>query len=44
MAGLSQSYVVDTVDNVVAMQIDHFTDSALTGRDSTRLFLPLVVR
>jgi hypothetical protein len=30
--------------NVVAMQIDHFTDLALTARDSTRLYLPLVVR
>jgi hypothetical protein len=39
-----QSYVVDTMANVVAMQIDHFTDFALTSPAGQRLFLPLVVR
>jgi hypothetical protein len=39
-----ESYVVDTVANVVAMQIDHFTDFALTSAAGYRLFLPLVLR
>jgi hypothetical protein len=39
-----ESYVVDTVANVVAIQIDHFTDFALTGAVGHRLFLPLVLR
>ena len=39
-----ESYIVDTVNNVVAMQIDHFTDFALTGSAGYRLFLPIVLR
>jgi hypothetical protein len=39
-----ESYVVDTVGNVVAMQIDHFTDFALTGTAVYRAYLPLVIR
>lgn len=39
-----ESYVVDTVSNVVAMQIDHFTDFALTGAAGYQVFLPLVMR
>jgi hypothetical protein len=39
-----ESYVVDTVEDVVAMQIDHFTDFALTERASFPAFIPLVMR
>jgi hypothetical protein len=39
-----ESYVVDTVHNMVAMEIDHFTDFALTGATLYRVLLPLVVR
>jgi len=39
-----EGYIVDTVANVVAMQIDHFTDFALTGAAICQVFLPLVVR
>ena len=39
-----ESYVVDTVANVVAMQIDHFTDFALTGTSTYQVFLPLALK
>jgi hypothetical protein len=39
-----ESYVVDTVADMVAMEIDHFTDFALTGAAHYRVFLPLVLR
>jgi hypothetical protein len=42
-----ESYAVDQTRNVVLMQIDHFTDFALTGTSDTSgydLFLPLVLR
>jgi hypothetical protein len=39
-----ESYVVDTVHNMVAMEIDHFTDFALTGPAPYRVFLPVVIR
>lgn len=39
-----ESYVVDTVANQVVMQIDHFTDFALTGESGFQVFLPLVLR
>jgi hypothetical protein len=39
-----ESYVVDTVANRVAMEIDHFTDFALTTPTVFQVFLPLVVR
>ncbi|MDY6876026.1 MAG: carboxypeptidase-like regulatory domain-containing protein [Chloroflexota bacterium] len=39
-----ESYVVDNEGNRVVMQIDHFTDFALTGEPGFRVFLPLVVR
>ena len=39
-----ESYVVDTDANRVVMQIDHFTDFALTGESSFQVFLPLVIR
>jgi hypothetical protein len=37
-------YVVDTEANVVAMQIDHFTDFALTGEAGYQVFLPAIMR
>ncbi len=39
-----ESYVVDTDANRVVMQIDHFTDFALTGEAYFEVFLPLVIR
>lgn len=40
-----ESYVVDTDANVVTMQVDHFTDFALTAQSAaTDIFLPLVGR
>jgi hypothetical protein len=39
-----ESYVVDTELNRVVMQIDHFTDFALTGEPGSWVFLPLVLR
>ncbi len=39
-----ESYVVDTVADVVAMQIDHFTGFALTGVTEYQVFLPLVLK
>ena len=39
-----QSYVVDTVHNVVAMEVDHFTDFALTGQALFEVFLPIASR
>lgn len=35
------SYAVDTENNKVMMQIDHFTDFALTGTPGHEVFLPL---
>jgi len=37
-----EGYIVDTAANVVAMQIDHFTDFALTGTTVYQVFLPLL--
>ena len=39
-----EGYVVDTVADMVAMEIDHFTDFALTGAAHYRVFLPLLLR
>jgi hypothetical protein len=39
-----ESYVIDTEANRVVMQIDHFTDFALTGAPGFQVFLPLIVR
>ena len=39
-----ESYVVDTEHDRVVMQIDHFTDFALTGAPGSWVFLPLVLR
>ena len=39
-----ESYVVDTEGDRVVMQIDHFTDFALTGEVGFQVFLPLVLR
>lgn len=39
-----ESYVVDTEANRVVMQIDHFTDFALTGTPAAWVFLPAVLR
>jgi len=38
------SYVVDTEHDRVVMQIDHFTDFALTGAPGSWVFLPMVLR
>ncbi|MBN1259499.1 MAG: carboxypeptidase regulatory-like domain-containing protein, partial [Anaerolineae bacterium] len=38
-----ESYVVDAVANQVMMQIDHFTDFALTSQPSFSIFLPIVL-
>ena len=38
-----ESYVVDADNNTVTMQIDHFTDFALTAGDSaTEVYLPMI--
>ncbi|MEE8390532.1 MAG: carboxypeptidase-like regulatory domain-containing protein [Anaerolineae bacterium] len=39
-----ESYVVDTAADRVVMQIDHFTDFALTGESGFSVFLPVVLR
>ncbi len=41
-----QSYVVDTANNQVAMQIDHFTDFALTasGSEAHTVYLPTIMK
>lgn len=39
-----ETFVVDTDLNRVAMQIDHFTDFALTGSVQAQVYLPLVAR
>ncbi len=39
-----QSYVVDTDNDAVAMQIDHFTGFALTGVPEYEIYLPLVMK
>ena len=41
---IPDSYVVDEANNVVAMQIDHFTDFALTSSAQFEVFLPVVIR
>jgi hypothetical protein len=38
-----ESYVVDTEANQVVMQIDHFTDFALTSEPGFQVFLPLIL-
>jgi hypothetical protein len=38
------SYAVDTDNNIVTMQIDHFTDFALTAGQPELVYLPLVFR
>lgn len=38
------AYVVDTLNNVVSMQIDHFTDFALTSSEQFNVFLPIVMK
>ncbi|MFQ5612520.1 MAG: carboxypeptidase-like regulatory domain-containing protein [Anaerolineae bacterium] len=39
-----ESYAVDTETNVVTMQIDHFTDFALTSGEMAQVYLPLITR
>jgi hypothetical protein len=39
-----ESYAVDYAHDVVVMQIDHFTDFALTGEAGFEVFLPLMAR
>ena len=39
-----ESYVVDTDANKVVMQIDHFTDFALTSTPGFQVFLPVVLK
>ena len=39
-----ESYAVDTDANIVTMQIDHFTDFALTAGEAQMLYLPLVLK
>jgi hypothetical protein len=39
-----ESYVVDTATDRVVMQIDHFTDFALTGEPGFSVFLPVALR
>ncbi len=39
-----ESYVVDTDANTVTMQIDHFTDFALTTDGTSFIFIPLLTR
>ncbi|MBL7065074.1 MAG: carboxypeptidase regulatory-like domain-containing protein [Anaerolineae bacterium] len=39
-----ESYVVDIEANRAVMQVDHFTDFALTSEPGFRLFLPVVVK
>jgi hypothetical protein len=39
-----ESFVVDMDANRVMMQIDHFTDYALTMAPTSSLFLPLLIR
>ena len=39
-----ESYVVDTTNNLVSMQINHFTDFALTSSPQFDVFLPVVRR
>jgi len=39
-----ESYVVDTEGNRVVMQVDHFTDFALTSEPGFQVFLPVVLR
>ncbi len=41
---IPDSYVVDTTNNVVSMQIDHFTDFALTSSEQYEVFLPIVMQ
>jgi len=41
---LPNSFTVDTANNTVTMQIDHFTDFALTGEVGYDIFLPVVMR
>ena len=41
---IPSSYVVDEINNLVAMQIDHFTDFALTSSPQFEVFLPVVIR
>jgi hypothetical protein len=41
---IPESYVVDTEADRVVMQIDHFTDFALTGAPGAWVFLPMVLR
>lgn len=38
-----ETYVVDTARNEVSMQIDHFTDFALTSSAQYAVFLPIVI-
>ncbi|MFQ5575690.1 MAG: carboxypeptidase-like regulatory domain-containing protein, partial [Anaerolineae bacterium] len=39
-----ESYAVDTANNIVTMQIDHFTDFALTAGAAESVYLPLVIK
>lgn len=41
---IPDSYVVDTAEDAVTMQIDHFTDFSLLGSEVIEVFLPVVNR
>ncbi|MFQ5398925.1 MAG: hypothetical protein ACE5E7_04925 [Anaerolineae bacterium] len=41
---IPDSYVVDTGNNLVTMQIDHFTDFSLVGGTTYELFLPVLAK
>ncbi len=41
---IPESYVVDADENLVTMQIDHFTDFSLLNSSFFEVFLPIVVR
>ncbi len=41
---IPESYVVDADENLVTMQIDHFTDFSLLNGSFFEVFLPMVVR
>jgi hypothetical protein len=39
-----ESYVVDTANNLVTMQIDHFTDFSLLNGNVNQMYLPVIIR
>jgi hypothetical protein len=41
---IPDSFVVDTLNNRVTLEIDHFTDYALTGQGGSSVYLPLLMK